>query len=202
MRAVPVIINTCGIIWLTSGVVLIKTNNLLLIICFAVLIIVSSCSVTNASNYPLSVDDGGSGSVGNNLNKAGDAWVFGILFIRNNGKTPIKIIHVALTDEENMITKDVLLREVGERGGLIGCARWPIELSDCPIALDPDDCREAEGAVIEPGGGYNLILIVESQADDATASGLTIAYEDGNHKKYVQKSNYAYFLSNEALESN
>lgn len=179
-----------------------KTIKLLLVLCIVVLFTLSSCTVSNAKNYPLSVDDGSSGEVGNQLNKAGDSWAFGMLYIRNIGKTPIMINHVALADEENMIMKEAYLRDVEEGSGLIGLARWPLELSDIPITFNLDECKDAEGAVVAPGDGYNLVIIVESQEDDASASGLIIEYQDVHQKKYVQKSNYAYFLSSEGFENN
>ncbi len=180
---------------------IIKTTKLFLILYIIVLFTSSSCAASNAKNYPLSVDDGGSGEVGNQLNKAGDSWVFGILFIKNIGKTPITITHVALTDETNMTMKEALLREA--TNGLIGVARWPLDINEHYPMADysaADEWLDAEGAIIEPGDGFNLIIVVDSQEDVASASGLKIEYKDANQKKYVQNSNYAYYLSSEGLE--
>ena len=89
-----------------------KTTKLFIIIFLIAITTLNSCSESdanfehNANNYPLLVDDGGSGTVGNTLNRAGDSWIFGILCISNISETAITINHVGLTDEENMITKD------------------------------------------------------------------------------------------------
>ncbi len=184
---------------------MITKNAKLLLLCIFVLsfFLLSSCSLRSAENYPLSVDDGGSGKVGCNIYRPGDEWVFGTLFIKNIGKTSITINHVVLTDVKNITTIEISLMEVSR--GLLGAAKWPLDSANGTPLSDYSYINEridAEGAVIQPGEGYNLLVVIESQEDEASASGLIIEYTDAHNKKYEQKSNYGYFLSCKGFENN
>ncbi|KPU46376.1 hypothetical protein OXPF_00180 [Oxobacter pfennigii] len=176
----------------------IKFVNLLFYLLLSISLILNACSINNANNYPLLVDDGGSGQAGMHKNQAGDSWSFSILFIRNIGNDSITINNVSLIDAIDMSIVETSLMEIGEEKTLLGVQKWPIVLTD---EFPHFNSRiPAEGAVIEPGDAYNLILAVKSQANKAYTSGLKIVYKDAKGKQYVQESHYAYALDDTLIE--
>lgn len=182
----------------------IKSRNLLALPLIMTIFVLSACTgIKEADNYPLFVDDGNSGESVAHFNKAGDCWSFSILYITNEGDNSITINSVTLTDSENLDVIETSLMVIGEEKALLGFSHWPPGSTDeFPMSEFPNfDARiPAEGTVFEPGDGYNLIIAVKSLADKAHASGLEIAYTDVDGKQYVQKSHYAYTITNEEMK--
>lgn len=172
-----------------------------LIILFIIMMsyMLCACSV-EANNYPLLVDDGGTGESGFCNNEAGTLFSLSILFISNVGKQPITIDRVALIDEENMTIIESSLMVIGEERTLLGFQYWP------PVSTERypnfDTRIPAAGAVIEPGDGFNLLVAVELHEAEAYASGLEISYRNLYGRKYVEKSYYAYVFNNDGLREN
>jgi len=185
---------------------LLKPKLLSLISLALVFITLNACSgIHKADNHPLKVDDGSTGEVGVCRSKTGDCWSMSILFISNEGESAITIDSVSLTDAEGMSVIETSLMEIGEEKALLGVMEWPPFSTPDSFSVKEEfpnfETRiSAEGAVIEPGNGYNLIIVVEALADEAYASGLEIIYEDENGTKYSQKSYYAYRLNGELLK--
>jgi len=150
-----------------------------------------------ANNYPLLVDNGGSGTVTYYYNRPGNQYCLAIMYIANESKQRLTIDAINLMDSENIEVLEVALIKIIKGEGLPGFQHWPVADDKKPFYFDQR--IQANGAVIEPGEGYNLMFVVKLVAEEGHAAGQEVIYHDSGGKRYKEKSYYGYAFNNDGM---
>jgi len=150
-----------------------------------------------ASEYPLKIGRENSSTTTYHYNKAGNYFCLATLYIQNKSDHTLTLDNVALLDVKNMEVVETSLVKIGEERALIGFAHWPLD--DLTLFPHFNDRIPAQGAVIEPGQGYNLIIVVKLLADDASTVGHKFIYKDENGRIYRDKCYHGYAFNNDGM---
>jgi len=150
-----------------------------------------------ADNYPLLVDNGGSGNVTYHENKVGNEYCLAIMYISNVGDQPLTLDSVSLMESTNLEVLETSLMKIGEERSLPGFHHWPIVNTERYPHFD--ERIPAKGAIIQPGEGYNLMFVVRLLAENGSASGQELVYHNASGIRSVEKSYYGYAFNNDGM---
>jgi hypothetical protein len=133
--------------------------------------------------------DGSSTAVGDALNLGYDEGAacvpapegvdvtFGDTMLRQDADQPVTISEISLVDADNITLRDAYLVEVEHGETLVGFRHASDEKG---VPKKWDERIEAQGAVLEPGDAWNLVIVAESpDGAVATAEAARVHYTTG-----------------------
>lgn len=183
-----------------------KRNRVIIIILLVILSITLIAGIfyndiksysSEAGDYPLKIGRENSSTSTYYYNKAGNYFCRSTLYIKNESDRTLTLENVTLLDVNNMEVIETSLMKIGAERTLIGFVHWPID----DLTLFPyfHDRIPVQGAVIEPGQGYNLIYVVKLLADDASTVGQEFIYKDESGRIYRDKCYHGYAFNNNGM---
>lgn len=129
---------------------------------------------------------------------AGDGTMFGDTVLRNRSDSPITITAVDLVEPQGMRLREAVLVTVEPGTDLIGMRHVS---NPEPLPASWDDRVRAEGTVVRPDEEWNLVSIVENDADGLASSKATrIYYETADGKGYRQDTITALLVTTGSCE--
>lgn len=124
--------------------------------------------------------------------------MFGDSVLENRSDSAVTISAVELVEPQGMRLREAALVMVEPGADLIGIRH--VSNSE-PLPASWDNRVPAEGAVVRPGEEWNLVPIVESDAEGvASAKATRIYYETANGKKFQQDTITALLVTTGSCE--
>jgi hypothetical protein len=177
---------------------LIKKKVFVILLLLVVSVISSGCVAVKAGT---SLDLGQSPGLDCVPGEKGAVMMFGDTFVRHVGDEEVTITGISLVNPEEITLAEAVLVELGDKESLVGFGEWPPTDEIFPLPAEWENRVEAAGTVLEPGAELNLIVALQSNADDtASAQSLAITYENAAGKEFEQKTLVSYFITSRTCE--